>query len=126
MFAYSPVSLKNALVSVASVAYDVAKFSVKIPIEVKKANPDPTEAEPPAITVENKFTDVNTTTGNWYYNDVLLADVDNVVLVAACHDLLHDLVGRNAGCALNLNNENDSVLVVGEVELIRLYVNVAG
>lgn len=52
---------------------DVAKFSVKIPIEVKKAEPDPTEAEPPAITVENQFTDVNTTTGNWYYNDVLLA-----------------------------------------------------
>lgn len=52
---------------------DVARFSVKIPIEVKKANPDPTEAEPPVITVENKFVDVNTTTGNWYYNDVLLA-----------------------------------------------------
>lgn len=52
---------------------DVAKFSVKIPIEVKKAEPDPTEAEPPEITVVNQFVDVNTTTGSWYYSDVLLA-----------------------------------------------------
>ena len=50
----------------------IATITIKIPITVE-VEPDPTEAEPPAITVENKFTDVNTTTGSWYYNDVLLA-----------------------------------------------------